>query len=161
MTSPLPAVPPRVSRLHRGYSVAAVDTLVQRVNAVLSGDPTAEPITPDELRTVVFPAERGGYQETAVDAVIDQLIALLPSASASPRATPAAGVDPLLAHVPEKYRNPSFSTTAVRSGYDLGEVDALIDRLNAAFALTDIRDRAAVGRILEGLRSTTLHAFSF
>ena len=157
MTSPLPAIPPRVSRFRRGYDVAAVDALVLRVNGVISGDPSVEPITADQLRAITFPAERGGYEETAVDAVIDQLIALLPPAPGAARAAPAAGADPLTGHIPDQVRDPRFATTALRSGYDLGEVDALIDRLNAAFALTDSRDRAAVGRILEGLRSTTLH----
>lgn len=170
VTSPMPAVPARVSRFRRGYQVAAVNALVQRVSAFLSGDPSTIPVTADELHAIAFPSQRGGYDETEVDGVIDLLIALVPSSrgvigmlrggaatgSFGLGVSGAESLDPVTGHVPGELRDPRFTPTWRRRGYVKAEIDALVDRLNMGFALTDIRDRDGLGRILDTLRETTV-----
>lgn len=58
----------RVSTFTRGYSVADVDAFTDRIAAYFqSGDA----LTPEEVRTVVFRSQRGGYREAQVDHLLD------------------------------------------------------------------------------------------
>lgn len=155
------AVPPRTSRFHHGYAVDDVDALVQRLQSQLSGSPTGEPITADELQHITFEAERGGYDQRAVDVVIDELVTLLrstqpPQDAGPPMAAASAGAVSLAAHIPPEWQNPTFTTSGLQSGYAMKQVDDLIDQLVAAFTATDHRDRPAVGAVLQMLRSTSL-----
>lgn len=58
----------RVGIFTLGYSVREVDFFTDRITAYFQ---TAKPITVDEIRTVSFKPQRGGYQETQVDLVLD------------------------------------------------------------------------------------------
>lgn len=58
----------RVSWFTLGYSTKEVDALADRVSGYFQ---TGAVITVDEIRTSVFTAQRGGYSEAQVDAVLD------------------------------------------------------------------------------------------
>lgn len=61
----------RVSRLASGYSVAEVDAFA----AVLVGYfQDGRALSIERVRTVVFPAQRGGYSEEQVDVVLDSVV---------------------------------------------------------------------------------------
>ncbi len=64
----------RVGILSGGYSVRDVDNFADQVTRYLQ---QGTPLTADEVRSVVFRAQRGGYQETQVDVVLDAVIDLL------------------------------------------------------------------------------------
>lgn len=64
----------RAGRLGRGYSVAEVDAFADRIAAHLRSD---APLSLDDVHSVTFPAQRGGYREGAVDGLLDELIAVL------------------------------------------------------------------------------------
>lgn len=64
----------RVSVLTGGYSVREVDAFFDRVALFLR---EGEPLTVEEVRNVVFTPQRGGYQETQVDVVLDAVVDLL------------------------------------------------------------------------------------
>ncbi|CAH0326653.1 hypothetical protein SRABI128_05476 [Microbacterium sp. Bi128] len=60
--------------LHYGYSVHEVDIVADRIARYLvAGDP----ITPEQVRSVAFRLQRGGYRETQVDAVLDAVIEVM------------------------------------------------------------------------------------
>jgi DivIVA domain-containing protein len=68
---------PRVGKLRRGYASQSVDEFLGRIARAL----VAEPASPGELeeritqvRTVVFPPRRGGYDEDAVDDFLDKVV---------------------------------------------------------------------------------------
>ena len=64
----------RVSRVSRGYRIAEVDRLLTRVAAYLEDGPD---MTPREVRTAQFAAQFGGYDEDAVDALLDRVVDLM------------------------------------------------------------------------------------
>ena len=64
----------RVSRISRGYRVAEVDAFAARLADYLEDGPE---ITPREVRTVQFTAQRGGYDEDQVDLVLDSVVSLM------------------------------------------------------------------------------------
>ena len=74
------AVRPRGRRFKRvgwftlGYAVREVDQLTDRMSAYFQA---GRPLSIEELRTAVFPAQRGGYNETQVDLVIDDVIEVM------------------------------------------------------------------------------------
>lgn len=66
----------RVGILTGGYSVREVDAFTDRVARFLQ---QGTPLTVDEVRGAVFARQRGGYQETQVDIVLDAVVDLLQS----------------------------------------------------------------------------------
>jgi DivIVA domain-containing protein len=64
----------RVGILTGGYSVRDVDAFADRIVRYLQ---QGEQLTVDDVRGVVFAAQRGGYQETQVDVVLDAVIDVL------------------------------------------------------------------------------------
>ena len=64
----------RVGILTGGYSVRDVDAFADRVTRFLQQGTS---LTADDVRSVVFAAQKGGYQETQVDVVLDSIIDLL------------------------------------------------------------------------------------
>ena len=58
----------RVGFLHYGYSVHEVDIVADRIARYLA---TGDAITAEQVRSVAFRMQRGGYRETQVDAVLD------------------------------------------------------------------------------------------
>jgi DivIVA domain-containing protein len=74
------AVRPRGRRFKRvgvftaGYSVREVDALTDRVTQYFQ---SGRPLGVDEIRTIAFKAQRGGYSEQQVDVVLDSTIRVM------------------------------------------------------------------------------------
>lgn len=64
----------RLGGITKGYRVKDVDAFARRVADYLEDGPE---ITPREVRTVQFPAQRGGYDEDQVDRVLDAVVSLM------------------------------------------------------------------------------------
>lgn len=64
----------REGLLTTGYSVRDVDAFADRIARFLQ---LGEPLTADDVRSVVFAPQRGGYSETQVDVVLDAVIDIL------------------------------------------------------------------------------------
>lgn len=64
----------RVGVLHYGYSVDEVDVVADRIARYLAA---GDPITAEQVRSVAFRLQRGGYRETQVDAVLDAVIEVM------------------------------------------------------------------------------------
>jgi len=64
----------RVGILTTGYSVRDVDAFTDRITTYLQ---QGTPLTVDEVRAVTFAQQKGGYQETQVDVVLDAVVDLL------------------------------------------------------------------------------------
>jgi DivIVA domain-containing protein len=58
----------RVTVLTLGYSVADVDGFSDRIAGYFQ---SGEPLTPEDVRTVAFRPQRGGYREAQVDYLLD------------------------------------------------------------------------------------------
>jgi DivIVA domain-containing protein len=58
----------RVGALHYGYRMDEVDLVADRITGYLA---TGESLTVEQVRTVAFRMQRGGYDEAQVDAVLD------------------------------------------------------------------------------------------
>ncbi|SIR50682.1 DivIVA domain-containing protein [Microbacterium sp. RURRCA19A] len=64
----------RVGFLHYGYSVHEVDIVADRIARYLA---TGDAITAEQVRSVAFRTQRGGYRETQVDAVLDAVVEVM------------------------------------------------------------------------------------
>lgn len=64
----------RVGILTQGYSVREVDAFADRIaDYFMKGTP----ITIEQIRTAAFSAQRGGYREAQVDAVLDAVVQVM------------------------------------------------------------------------------------
>lgn len=64
----------RVGLLRFGYRIDEVDLIADKLSRFLeSGDP----VTPDQVRSVAFRMQRGGYSEAQVDAVLDAVVEVM------------------------------------------------------------------------------------
>ena len=64
----------RVGVFHYGYSVREVDVVSDRIARYLA---TGDAITAEQVRSVAFRVQRGGYRETQVDAVLDAVVEIM------------------------------------------------------------------------------------
>lgn len=64
----------RVSALRYGYRVAEVDLVADKLARYLE---TGESVTVEQVRSVAFRMQRGGYRETQVDAVLDAVVEVM------------------------------------------------------------------------------------
>lgn len=64
----------RVGLLHYGYSVDEVDIVADRIRRYLA---SGDPITAEQVRSVAFRMQRGGYREVQVDAVLDAVVEVM------------------------------------------------------------------------------------
>ncbi|GAB3154908.1 DivIVA domain-containing protein [Microbacterium neimengense] len=64
----------RVSVVHYGYRVEEVDLVADRIAGYLT-DGTG--LTVEQVRSVAFRMQRGGYRETQVDAVLDAVVEIM------------------------------------------------------------------------------------
>ena len=64
----------RVGPFTLGYSVREVDMVSDRVAAYFQ---SGRPISVDDIRTSAFKGQRGGYQETQVDTVLDAVVEVM------------------------------------------------------------------------------------
>lgn len=64
----------RVGILHYGYRVDEVDIVADRIARYLAD---GHPLAPDQVRSVAFRLQRGGYREQQVDVVLDAVIEVM------------------------------------------------------------------------------------
>lgn len=64
----------RVGKLRYGYRVEEVDIVADKIARYLE---TGQSVTVDQVRSVAFRMERGGYREVQVDAVLDSVIEVM------------------------------------------------------------------------------------
>ncbi|XRQ03786.1 DivIVA domain-containing protein [Actinomadura welshii] len=110
----------------RGYDRVQVDALLKRISQALNGGP---PLSADEVRQTRFDVVLRGYDPRAVDELVREcmreLQARAPVAErpGRPRAQPAW----LITWI----QNTAFANSGLRSGYDVRDVDAFLDRVIA------------------------------
>jgi DivIVA domain-containing protein len=127
---------PRASRWRRGYHCRQVDVFLARVEVSLQGD--FPPISASEIRRAGFELVRHGYSVAAVDARLDDLEerALLvegPTSGRRVRSDPDADVQFLRDELSKPYMRRFPKSGMLRRGYDLDDVDGLVDRVLARF----------------------------
>lgn len=129
----------------RGYDRTQVDALMRRVDTALKSD---EPgLTADEVRGIRFTVVMRGYDQRAVDnALYEAMRALRARAPVAERPSRSRGNPGWLINWIE---NAEFSGAGVRSGYDVRDVDAFLDRVIAGLRGTappvtarDVRESA-------------------
>lgn len=64
----------RVNALRYGYRIDEVDVVADKIAAYLE---SGQPLTADQIRSVAFRMQRGGYDEVQVDAVLDAVIEVI------------------------------------------------------------------------------------
>jgi DivIVA domain-containing protein len=64
----------RVGAFRYGYRVDEVDLVADKIAGYLS---EGEPVTVEQVRSVAFRMQRGGYRETQVDAVLDAVVEVM------------------------------------------------------------------------------------
>ncbi|MCR2814416.1 DivIVA domain-containing protein [Microbacterium jiangjiandongii] len=64
----------RVGALRYGYRIDEVDIVADKLAAYLE---SGEPLTVEQVRTVAFRMQRGGYREVQVDAVLDAVVEVM------------------------------------------------------------------------------------
>ncbi|GAA1881411.1 DivIVA domain-containing protein [Actinomadura bangladeshensis] len=128
----------------RGYDRKQVDTLLQRISQTLDGGP---PVSAEEVRGTRFDIVLRGYDSRAVDELLRECLRELQARApiaerpGRPRAQPAWLINWI--------QNARFSGAGLRSGYDVRDVDAFLDRVVAglrgtapAVSARDVRESA-------------------
>lgn len=64
----------RVGILRYGYRIEEVDLVADKLTAYLA---EGEKVTPEQVRSVAFRMQRGGYREAQVDAVLDAVLEIM------------------------------------------------------------------------------------
>lgn len=64
----------RVGRLHYGYRADEVDLVADKISRYLEA---GEPVSVEQVRSVAFRMQRGGYREVQVDAVLDSVVEVI------------------------------------------------------------------------------------
>ena len=64
----------RVSILRYGYRVSEVDLVADKIAAYLE---EGDAVTVEQIRSVAFRMQRGGYRETQVDAALDAVVEVM------------------------------------------------------------------------------------
>ncbi|MFI0487378.1 DivIVA domain-containing protein [Actinomadura sp. 9N215] len=110
----------------RGYDRKQVDGLLRRVSQALNGGP---PMSADDVRRTRFDVVLRGYEPHAVDRLVRECILELQARGpiadrpGRPRAQPAWLINWI--------QNARFAGAGLRSGYDVRDVDAFLDRVVA------------------------------
>lgn len=130
---------PRAGRLRKGYHRKQVDAFLNQVEVALSGG--LPPPTAVEVRQAGFELVRGGYDMTAVDEALDALeervlVAQGLTGGRRGRADPARDVDFLTAELAAPHMRRFPRARAFRRGYDVDDVDELIDDVVATLDVT-------------------------
>lgn len=111
----------------RGYDRTQVDSLLERINATLRYGQWG--LTADDVRRTRFDIVLRGYDQRAVDDLLQEAIRELQSAvpighrPRRPRVHPGWLINWI--------QNAKFAGSGVRAGYDVRDVDALLDRVVA------------------------------
>jgi DivIVA domain-containing protein len=127
---------PRASWWRRGYHCRQVDGFLARVEVSLQGD--FPPMAAADIRRAGFELVRHGYAVAAVDTRLDDLEerALLVEGAKigrRVRSDPDADVQFLRDQLNEPYMRRFPRSGMLRRGYDLDDVDGLVDRVLARF----------------------------
>lgn len=125
---------PRVSRFRRGYHRRQVDAFLQRIEVSLTG--IFPPPTTAEVRQAGFEMVHGGYDVAAVDAHLDALeeramLAQSKTGGRRGRLDAAGEAAILVKELTGPYMKRFPRTGALRKGYDVDDVDELVDRVLA------------------------------
>jgi DivIVA domain-containing protein len=126
----------RASRWRRGYHCRQVDAFLVRVEVSLQGD--YPPMAAADIRRAGFELVRHGYVVAAVDARLDELeerVLLVEGATSGRRARsdPEMDVQFLRDQLDHAYMRRFPRSGMLRRGYDLDDVDGLVDRVLARF----------------------------
>jgi DivIVA domain-containing protein len=125
---------PRVGRLSRGYARRQVDGYISRVEAGLESGRMTSRTTPSAIRRAAFDLVLHGYSPAAVDAALDDLeqrALALEATTGEPvqefELASEAGV--LRDRATGPYGARFRRAGALRRGYDVDDVDDLLDTL--------------------------------
>jgi DivIVA domain-containing protein len=127
---------PRASRWRRGYHCRQVDAFLTSVEVSLQGG--YPPMSAADVRRVGFELVRHGYAVAAVDTHLDELeerVMLVEAATSGRRVSSDRDTDVqfLRDQLNEPYMRRFPRSGPLRRGYDLDEVDGLVDRVLARF----------------------------
>ncbi|MEW2358462.1 DivIVA domain-containing protein [Spirillospora sp. NPDC029432] len=111
----------------RGYDRAQVDALLERVDATLRYGQWG--LTADDLRGIRFDVVLRGYEQRAVDELLQETIRELQAAAPIGRrpGRPRVHSGWLAGWI----QNARFAGAGLRTGYDVRDVDAFLDRVVA------------------------------
>ncbi|SDS90849.1 DivIVA domain-containing protein [Jiangella sp. DSM 45060] len=115
---------PRFTVVARGYDRAQVEAHCTRIEATLAGTAGTLAITAEEAVNPTFGIVLRGYDHHEVEAWVRARAALLAAAGAGASPGPSAAVQP-----PGQVPGALFLVVRMREGYDIGEVDAFVERI--------------------------------
>ncbi|WP_242901444.1 DivIVA domain-containing protein [Actinomadura terrae] len=128
----------------RGYDRGQVDGLLGRISRALSGGP---PVSVDEVRAIRFDVVLRGYEQRAVDELVRECIRELQSTAPYDERAGRPRVHP--GWLINWIQNARFAGAGLRTGYDVRDVDAFLDRVIAGLRGTappvtarDVRESA-------------------
>ncbi|MFI0368470.1 DivIVA domain-containing protein [Actinomadura sp. 1N219] len=110
----------------RGYDRKQVDGLLKRVSQALNGGP---PMSAEDVRKTRFDVVLRGYEPHAVDRLVRECIMELQARGPIADRPGRARVQP--AWLVNWIQSARFSGAGLRSGYDVRDVDAFLDRVIA------------------------------
>jgi DivIVA domain-containing protein len=127
----------RMPRWRRGYHCRQVDAFLTSVEGSLNG--TLPPMAAADVRRAGFELVRHGYSVAAVDAHLDELeerVLLIEAATSGRRGRGHSDTDVqfLRGQLDKPYMRRFPRSSMLRRGYDLDEVDRLVDRVLARFS---------------------------
>lgn len=122
--------PPRFTVAARGYHRAQVDAHCARIEATLAGTAGALAITAHEAVNPSFTIVLRGYDHREVEAWVRGRAAMLPAFLQVPDAQLRQQWE-RVAQVAGRPAEKRFPGVRLREGYDVGEVDAFVDRIRA------------------------------
>ncbi|MFI0354021.1 DivIVA domain-containing protein [Actinomadura sp. 9N407] len=127
----------------RGYDRAQVDTLLERITATLRHGQWG--LTADDVRGTRFDIVLRGYEQRAVDELLQEAVRELRAAAPIGQRAGRARVHS--GWLINWIQNARFPGAGVRTGYDVRDVDAFLDRVVAglrglapAMTARDVRD---------------------
>ncbi|WP_116950702.1 DivIVA domain-containing protein [Jiangella endophytica] len=123
---------PRFTVAMRGYDRTQVDAHCSRIEATLAGTAGTLAITAEEAVNPVFTIVLRGYDPREVEAWVRAQAALLSGGT---------GAAPLVRHsevlrVAERPAGERFTVVRLAEGYDIGDVDAFLDRVRTTVGTT-------------------------
>jgi DivIVA domain-containing protein len=127
---------PRTSQWRRGYHCKQVEAFLASVELSLEG--TFPPMAAADIRRAGFELVRHGYTVITVDAHLDELeerVLVVEGATSGRRGRtdPESDVQFLRDQLDEPYMRRFPRSRMLRRGYDLDQVDELVDRILARF----------------------------
>ena len=126
----------------RGYDKAQVDAHCERIERTLAGTAGVAAITADEATNPTFLIVAGGYDYQHVEAWVRSAATRLPTAPQVPVAQSRRRLDEVL-RVAGRPAEKRFPGVRMREGYDIGEVDAFVDRIRAGLGTTLTADEVS------------------